>query len=78
MSEVINKPVPLSEPLSDQGSILTDAYSKLDPVLGFFSDYPFAIFIVVVSISLLLAKVATKYPDHINCTTYPQNKNTLG
>ncbi len=59
MTKVINNSVPLSEPLSDQGSILTDAYSKLDPVLGFFSDYPFAIFIVVVSISLILAKVAT-------------------
>ncbi|MCK5385978.1 MAG: mechanosensitive ion channel family protein [Gammaproteobacteria bacterium] len=55
MSEVINKSVPLAE----QNSFLTDAYSKLDPVLGFFSDYPFAIFIVVVSISLILAKVAT-------------------
>lgn len=52
MSKVINNS-------SEQGSILTDAYSKLDPVLGFFSDYPFAIFIVVASISLILAKVAT-------------------
>ena len=55
MSKVISK----SAPLSEQNSILTDAYLQLDPVLGFFSDYPFAIFIVVVSISLLLAKVAT-------------------
>ena len=55
MTKVINNSVPLEE----QNSILTDAYLKLDPVLGFFSDYPFAIFIVVVSISLILAKIAT-------------------
>ena len=59
MSKVINKPVPFSEPLSEQGGILTDVYSKLDPVLGFFSDYPFAIFIVVVCVSLILAKVVS-------------------
>jgi len=63
MSKVINKPVPLSEPLSEplleHGGILADAYSKLDPVLGFFSNYPFAIFIVVVCISLILAKVVS-------------------
>lgn len=59
MSEVINQSVPIAEPLSDQGRLLTDAYSKLDPVLGFFSDYPFAIFIVVVCVSLILAKVVS-------------------
>lgn len=44
---------------TEQDSILTEAYSKLDPILGFFSDYPFAIFVVVLLLSLTLAKVVT-------------------
>ena len=55
----MNKEINNAIPLVEQNSILTDAYSKLDPVLGFFSDYPFAIFFVVLSISLILAKVVT-------------------
>lgn len=54
MTTVINKSVTPSE----NTNFLSDAFSMLDPVLGFFSDYPFAVFLVVVSISLLLAKVA--------------------
>lgn len=54
MTTVINKSVTPSE----NTSFLSDAFSMLDPVLGFFSDYPFAVFLVVVSISLVLAKVA--------------------
>lgn len=54
MTTVINKSVTPSE----NTSFLGDAFSMLDPVLGFFSDYPFAVFLVVVSISLVLAKVA--------------------
>jgi MscS family membrane protein len=52
---------PTSEQLNPAGisSVLTDAFSSMKPVLGFFSDYPFTIFIVVVSISLLLAKIAS-------------------
>lgn len=40
-------------------NILSDVYSALDPVLGFFSDYPIAVFLVVFSIALIVAKVAT-------------------
>ena len=40
--------------------LLSELYSKLDPVLGFFSDYPFAIFIVVLLLSLVLAKIVTR------------------
>ena len=54
MTTVINKSVTPSE----NTNFLSDAFSMLDPVLGFFSDYPFAVFLVVVSISLVLAKVA--------------------
>jgi len=43
---------------SENTSLLGDVFSMLDPVLGFFSDYPFAIFLVVVSVSFVLAKVA--------------------
>lgn len=52
---------PTSEQLNPAGisSVLTDAFSSMKPVLGFFSDYPFTIFIVVLSISLLLAKIAS-------------------
>lgn len=39
--------------------LLSDLYSRLEPVLGFFSDYPFAIFIVLTIISFIAAKVAT-------------------
>lgn len=39
--------------------LLSDFYSKLDPILGFFSDYPFAIFIAVTVIAFIVAKVAT-------------------
>lgn len=40
--------------------VLSEIYSTLDPVLGFFSDYPVAVFLVVVSISLIVAKAATR------------------
>lgn len=39
--------------------LLGDIFSSLDPILGFFSDYPFAVFLVVVIISLIMAKIAT-------------------
>lgn len=45
---------------SDSRDLLGDAFSKLDPVLGFFSDYPFAVFLVVVSISFVLSKVVVR------------------
>lgn len=44
---------------SKGSGLLSDAFSTLDPVLGFFSDYPFAVFFVVMVISLLVAKIAT-------------------
>ena len=47
-------------PSTEQDSLLAEAYSKLDPILGFFSDYPFAIFIAVVFLSLILAKVISR------------------
>lgn len=55
MNKNNNNPVLTAE----QDSILAEAYSKLDPILGFFSDYPFAIFVVVLLLSLTLAKVVT-------------------
>lgn len=39
---------------------LSELYSKLDPIFGFFSDYPFAIFIAVTILALVVAKVATR------------------
>lgn len=54
MSTVINKSV---IPHENTG-LLGDVLATLDPVLGFFSDYPLAIFLVVMSVSLVLAKVA--------------------
>ena len=53
---------PTSEQVNPAGisSVLTDAFTSMKPVLGFFSDYPFTIFIVVMSISLLLAKIASR------------------
>ena len=53
---------PTSEQVTPAGisSVLTDAFTSMKPVLGFFSDYPFTIFIVVMSISLLLAKIASR------------------
>ena len=56
MSKIINNPVLSTE----QNSFLADAYLKLDPIFGFFSDYPFAIFIVVMLLSLILAKVIAR------------------
>ena len=49
----------LVSPFNESG-FLSEAYSKLDPVLGFFSDYPLAVFIVVIVISLILANVVTR------------------
>jgi len=40
--------------------LLSELYSKLDPILSFFGDYPFAIFIVVLLLSLVLAKIVTR------------------
>ena len=44
---------------SKSTGLLSDVYSALDPVLGFFSDYPIAVFLVVVAIALIVAKMAT-------------------
>lgn len=58
MSAAINKSVP-SSTSPNSTNFLNDAFSTLDPVLGFFSD-PIAVFFVVVCISLIIAKFATK------------------
>ena len=55
MSKTISKTVTSPE----QSGILNEALSTLDPILGFFSDYPVAVFLVVISIALIVAKVAT-------------------
>jgi small-conductance mechanosensitive channel len=39
--------------------ILSELYKTLDPALGFFSDYPVAVFLVVISLSFIVAKIAT-------------------
>lgn len=56
MSTAINN----STASSNSTNFLNDAFSTLDPILGFFSDYPIAVFFVVVSLSFVLAKIATK------------------
>lgn len=55
MSKVITQ----STAVSESSGILHDTFSALDPLLGFFSDYPMAVFIVALSISLIIAKLAT-------------------
>ena len=55
MSTAINKSVTSSE----NSGFLKDTFATLDPVLGFFSDYPLAVFVVVVILSFILTKIAT-------------------
>lgn len=43
----------------DESGMLIDVFTSLKPVLGFFSDYPLAVSLVVLSISLIVAKLAT-------------------
>lgn len=52
---------PTSEQINSAeiSGVLADTLSSMQPVLGFFSDYPFAVFIVVLSVSLILAKIVT-------------------
>lgn len=45
---------------TNQKSILSELFSTLEPVLGFFSDYPFAVFLFVLLISFILAQVVTR------------------
>ena len=45
---------------SKSTGLLSEIYKALDPVLGFFSDYPFAVFVVVLSLALIAAKIATR------------------
>lgn len=42
-----------------QTGILSDTLDSLDPILGFSSDYPIAVFLVVLVISLIVAKIST-------------------
>lgn len=45
--------------VTEAPGLLHEIFSALDPVLGFFSDYPLAIFIVTLSLALIIAKLAT-------------------
>ncbi len=56
MSKIINS----STTAHNTQGILGDAFTVLDPVLGFFSDYPHAVFLVVFVLSWILAKVVTR------------------
>ncbi len=44
----------------NENSVLNGIFAKLDPVLGFFSDYPIAMFLVIVTVSFILAKITTR------------------
>lgn len=55
MSTVINTPITSSE----NTGFLSDVYTTLDPVLGFFSDYPLSVFVVVIILSFMLTKIVT-------------------
>lgn len=46
--------------MGNDTEFLAYVFSKLDPVLGFFSDFPIAVFFVVIVLSLVLAKVVTR------------------
>lgn len=56
MSKIINS----ATTAHNTSGILADVFKVLDPVLGFFSDYPHAVFIVVFVLSWILAKVVTR------------------
>ena len=49
----------------EQSGLLGEVLNSLEPVLGFFSDYPFAVSLVVLSISLIVAKLATIIMDSV-------------
>ena len=49
----------LATSVTESPGLLHEIFSALDPVLGFFSDYPLAIFIVTLSLALIIAKLAT-------------------
>ena len=59
-----NKVIKLTENQQQTG-MLENVLSSLDPVLGFFSDYPAAVSIVVLSIALIVAKLATIIMDTV-------------
>ena len=52
--EMMNKQID-----TGRAGIFNDIFSQLDPILGFFSDYPFAVFVVVIILSLVAAKIVT-------------------
>ena len=49
----------------EQAGLLGNVLNSLEPVLGFFGDYPFAVSLVVLSISLIVAKLATIIMDSV-------------
>lgn len=56
MSNITNKTI--SSTHQDQTGLLSEILTHLDPILGFFSEYPFAVSLVVLSVSLVIAKLA--------------------
>ena len=51
--------LPNTATTTQQGSFFADIFTALNPVLGFFSDYPVAVLLTVISLSFIVAKVAT-------------------
>lgn len=51
--------IALTTSVTDAPGFLHEIFTALDPVLGFFSAYPLAVFIVTLSLSLVIAKLAT-------------------
>lgn len=59
MSDASSNSVINSTVNQEQTGLLSEALTSLEPVLGFFSNYPFAVSLVVLIISLVVAKLAT-------------------
>ena len=59
MSNASSNSVTKSTVNQEQSGVLSELLTELDPVLGFFSDYPFAVSLVVIIISIIVANLAT-------------------
>jgi len=57
MSKVTNETISNEQ----QIELISDAFSSLEPILGLFVDYPFAVFLAILSISIFLAMLATLF-----------------
>lgn len=49
----------ITENSDQQFDLLTETFNTIDPVLSFFSDYPFAVSLVVLCITLIIAMLVT-------------------